>query len=59
MRSKKEIWKKWRELEEASEENECVNYYQVILATVNYARESCSEEEIENILRWILGEVRG
>ena len=56
MRNKKEIWKRWRELEEDSEENEYVNYFQEILAIVNYARESCDEGEIEDLLRWILGD---
>ena len=54
MRSREEIWKKWRELEQ--EENDCVNYYQEILAIVNYAREECGDEEVEKILRYILEE---
>ena len=53
MRDRQKIWNKWDELDKKSR---CVECLKKLLELVNDARVKCGDEEVEKILRYILGE---
>ena len=53
MRNRQEIWRKWDELEKRGN---CVESLKKILESVNDARIKCGDREVEEILRYVLGE---